>query len=69
MEYVLATVDVPGQERSYYAGPDRRIGGRKPHKVTHSLSQATMFATREDAEAMRKELGAGYIVIPADDKA
>jgi hypothetical protein len=35
MEYVLATLDVPGQERIYYAGPDRKIGGRMAHKVTH----------------------------------
>jgi hypothetical protein len=66
MEYVLATVGVPGQERNYYAGPDRKIGGRMAHQVTHSLSHATRFATAKDAEAMRTELGAGYRVVPAD---
>jgi hypothetical protein len=65
MEYVLATVDVPGQERNYYAGPVRKIGGRMAHKVTHSLDNATRFATAEAAEAMCKELGGGYRVVAA----
>jgi hypothetical protein len=69
MKYVLATVDVPGQRRNYYAGPDRKIGGRMALKVAHLLSDATTFATAEDAEAMRTELDAGYRVVPAEDKA
>jgi hypothetical protein len=68
MEYVVATIDVAGQERIYYAGPDRRIGGRMAHKVTHTLSDATPFATAEGAEAMCKELGGGYTVVPVEDK-
>jgi hypothetical protein len=69
MEYVLATVDVAGQERNYYAGPVRKIGGRMAHKVTHSLSHATTFATAEDAEAMCEELGGSYRAVPVEDKA
>lgn len=68
MECVLATVDVPGQEPGYYAGPDRKIGGRMAHKVTHVLAHAKRFATAEDPEAMCKELGGGYRVVPAGDK-
>lgn len=68
MEYVLATVDVAGQERNYYAGPVRKIGGRMAHKVTHSLSHATTFASAEDAEAMCKELGGGYRVVSVKDR-
>lgn len=67
MKYVLATVDVAGQERNYYAGPVRKIGGRMAHNVTHTLSHATKFATAEDAEAMCKELGGGYRVVPVED--
>jgi hypothetical protein len=65
MTYVLGTVEVPDQERQYYAGPEREIGGRMAHKVTHSLDDATRFATAEAAEAMCKELGGGYRVVAA----
>jgi hypothetical protein len=67
VEYVLATVEVAGQERSYYAGPHRKEPGRMALKVTHMLSQATRFATKEDAEAMCTELDSGYRVVPVED--
>lgn len=67
-DYVLAAPDVEGQKRNYYAGPDRKIGGRMAHKVTDLLDSATKFGTAKDAEAMSKELGGGYRVVPVEDQ-
>ena len=66
MRYALTTVEVPNQERQYYAGPIRKISGRMAHKVTTLLDHATIFNTPEEAEAMRKELGSEYSVVPVD---
>jgi len=66
MAYVLGTVEVPDQERQYYAGPPRKIGGRMAHEVTHNRDYATKFATREDAQAMLKELGDGYEIVAVE---
>jgi hypothetical protein len=66
--YVLATVEVPDQQREYYAGPKREIGGRMAHKVTPLIDHATSFDTAEQAETMCKELGSGYNVIAVDGK-
>lgn len=63
MRYALTTVEVPHQERQYYAGPIRKISGRMAHKVTPLLDHATIFDTPEEAEAMRKELGSEYSVV------
>jgi len=63
MPYVLRAVEVPDQERQYYAGPSRKIAGRMAHKVTHDPEHAAKFATREDAQAMLEELGDGYEII------
>jgi hypothetical protein len=63
MPYVLGTVEVPDQERQYYAGSARKIGGRMAHKVTRVREYATRFATGEDAQAMLEELGAGYEIV------
>lgn len=63
MQYVLASVKVPDQERQYYAGPIRKnIQGRMADKVTHLRDLAAKFNTREEAEAMRTEIGDGFIV-------
>jgi hypothetical protein len=67
VRYVLATTKVPDQERQYYAGPVRKIAGRMAHKVAHVLEHATGFDTVEEAEAMCKELGAGYDIVAAED--
>ena len=66
MKYLLAAVEVPGQERLYYAGPIRKIPGRMADKVTPLRNRATTFDTREEAEAMRKELGDGFNVADRD---
>jgi hypothetical protein len=67
MAYVLATVEVPGQERQYYAGLPRKIGGvRIALEVTHLSDYATRFATIEDAQAMLKQLDAGYEIVAVD---
>ena len=66
MRYVLATVEVPDQERQYYAGPIRKTSGRMALRITHLLDHATPFHSKEEAEAMCKELDDGYEVIPVD---
>ena len=66
VRYVLATAEVPGQERQYYAGPIRAITGRMAHKVTPMLGHATTFNTVEEAEAMCKELVGEYNVVAVD---
>jgi hypothetical protein len=66
MNYILATSAVSDQEQSYYAGPIRTIGGRMAHKVTHSRDHATRFGSTEEAEAMCRELGDGYKVVPVE---
>ncbi len=66
MTYVLATAEVPGQERQYYAGPMRQIAGRMAHKVTQLLDHATRFNTTEETEAMCKELGGEYKAVPVE---
>ena len=63
MAFVIATTDVPDQERQYYAGPVRVIAGRKAHKVTHLADGATRFETEEEADVLLADLGAGYQVI------
>jgi hypothetical protein len=68
MSYVLATVEVPDQQRQYYAGLDRQIFGRMAHQVTPFMDHATRFTTSDEAEARCKELGGGYIVIPANGR-
>lgn len=65
MAYVLGTVEVPDQQRQYYAGPPRKIGGRIAHEVTAIPDYATQFATREEAQAMLEELGGGYEIVEA----
>jgi hypothetical protein len=52
----------------YYAGPVRKIAGRKAHEVTHSLAHATNFDTAEEAEAMCEELGGVFKVVAAEEK-
>jgi hypothetical protein len=64
--YVLATIEVPDQERQYYSGPIRKIVGRMAHNVTPMLDHATRFDTPEEAGEMRKELGEEYNVIAVD---
>lgn len=66
MKYVLAAVEVPDQERLYYAGPVRKIQGRMADKVTPFPDRATTFDTREEAEEMRQELGDGFNVAEVD---
>lgn len=66
MRYVLTTVEVPNQERQYYAGPIRQISDRMAHRVTHLVEHATTFNTREEGERMRKELGGDYSVLAVD---
>ena len=68
MKYMLAAVEVPDQERLYYAGPIREVSspGRVAHKVTFSKDVATVFNTREEAEEWSKEFGGGYIVVEGD---
>lgn len=66
MPYVLATLEVPDQERQYYEGPERRIGGRMAHKITHLKDRATRFVTMEAAQAMLEELGGGYEIVAVD---
>lgn len=68
MKYVLATVKVPDQERQYYAAPIRKVQGapRVVDQVTSLLDHAASFNTREEAEAMCKELDAGYNVVEVD---
>lgn len=66
VKYVLTTVQVPDQERQYYAGPVRQIAGRMAHQVTRLLDHATRFNTLEEADAMSKELGRDYNVVTVD---
>lgn len=66
MKYALATVEIPDQERLYYAGPVRKIAGRMADKVTPFQDRATTFDTREEAEEMRTEIGDGYSVVEVD---
>jgi hypothetical protein len=66
VRYALTPVEVPHEGRQYYAGPIREISGRMAHKVTPLLDRATIFNTAEEAEALRKELGSDYRVIPVD---
>jgi hypothetical protein len=66
VRYALTTVEVADQERQYYAGPIRKVSGRMAHKVTTLLEHATIFNTPEEAEAMRRELGSEYSVVPVD---
>jgi hypothetical protein len=61
--FVIATIEVPDQERQYYAGPVRMIAGRKAHKVTHLPKHATRFETEEEAEAVLADLDDGYHVV------
>jgi hypothetical protein len=68
MRYVLATVEVPDQERQYYAGPIREITGRMAHKVAGAIEHATSFNTAKEAEAMGKELGGGFKVVAVEDR-
>lgn len=67
MKYVLAAVNVSDQEQLYYDGPKRKIPGpRTAYKVTPFVKHAATFGTREEAEAMCKELDDGYNVVEMD---
>jgi hypothetical protein len=68
MAFVIATTDVPDQERQYYAGPARMIVGRKAHKTTPMEGHAARFETKAEAEAMLSDLGDGYQVVTATAK-
>jgi hypothetical protein len=69
MKCVLAAIQVPDQERQYYAGPVRKISGRMALQVTSLRDHATTFNTREAAEEVCKELGVGWNVVEVDDGA
>ena len=65
MPFVIATIEVPDQERLYYAGPKRTTAGpRMAYKTTHLREAATRFDTEEEAEEMLAGLDDGYQVIP-----
>lgn len=66
MKYVLATVQVPDQERHYYCGPIRKGLTREALRVTNNRAEALKFSTREEAEAMLRELDAAYEVLDID---
>jgi hypothetical protein len=65
MPFVIATVEVPDQQRLYYAGPKRKTAGpRKAYKTTHLREEAALFDTEEEAEEMLAGLDDGWQVEP-----
>lgn len=58
MRYVLATVEVPDQERQYYAGPIRKIAGRMAHKVAGAIERRPVLTPRKKPRRWAKILAA-----------
>jgi hypothetical protein len=65
MPFVIATIEVPDQERLYYAGLKRKTAGpRVAYRTTHLREAATRFDAEEEAEETLAGLDDGYQVIP-----